>query len=433
MDEDLLADLEDLGEEYSDNSEQNISDTSEINREVIDAHSLLVESVKGVNEVQSLVKVYSSNALSKVLKNIEGFLAGSRSTTGSFGPVENDPEYETILSANSLSFELDNEIIMVQKLIREYYSSKFRELADLVPNPLEYATAVKMIGNEMDINKIDLKSLLPAATIMVINVTATTTSGKPLSDVELKRVIDACDIAINLSKSRQKLLEYVETRMSFIAPNLTNILGSGIAAKLIGISGGLTNLSKIPADNIMVLGKSSKTNMGLSSVYMGKHCGVVYQCDLVSKCPLDIQRKAARLVSAKCALASRIDAVRESVDGSQGFVYRNEIQKKIDALLQPLNHKRVKALPVPKEEPTKRRGGKRARKAKERMAATTLQKEQNRMKFGEQEQELVFGDEETIGLGLIGGSTGRVRAAHADPRIKGKFLAIIASYSFKKT
>lgn len=69
--------------------------------------------------------------------------------------------------------------------------------------------------------------------------------------------------------------------MAFIAPNLTQVLGSGIAAKIMGISGGLSNLSKIPACNILILGKTLKTNMGLSSVYMGKHCGVVYQCDLV--------------------------------------------------------------------------------------------------------------------------------------------------------
>jgi U4/U6 small nuclear ribonucleoprotein PRP31 len=139
----------------------------------------------------------------------------------------------------------------------------------------------------------------------------------------------------------------------------------------------------------------------------------------VTNTPSDIHRKAARLVSAKCALASRIDSVRESADGAQGFVYRNEIQKKIDALLQPLASKRIKALPLPKEVATKRRGGKRARRAKERMASTTLMKQQNRMAFGEQEAEIGFGDEETVGLGLIGGSTGRVRAAKADPRIKG--------------
>lgn len=46
--------------------------------------------------------------------------------------------------------------------------------------------------------------------------------------------------------------QYVESRMVFIAPNLTNIVGASTAAKLIGIAGGLTALSKMPSCNVQV-------------------------------------------------------------------------------------------------------------------------------------------------------------------------------------
>lgn len=42
------------------------------------------------------------------------------------------------------------------------------------------------IGNEMDVTLVDLDRLLPPATVMVVTVTATTTSGKPLSQEDLK-------------------------------------------------------------------------------------------------------------------------------------------------------------------------------------------------------------------------------------------------------
>ena len=41
------------------------------------------------------------------------------------------------------------------------------------------------IGNEMDVTLVDLDRLLPPATVMVVTVTATTTSGKPLSEEDL--------------------------------------------------------------------------------------------------------------------------------------------------------------------------------------------------------------------------------------------------------
>lgn len=46
----------------------------------------------------------------------------------------------------------------------------------------------------------------------------------------------------------------------------------------------------------------------------------------------DLRRKAARLVAAKCTLASRVDASHESLDGSFGRQLREEIEKKFDKL-----------------------------------------------------------------------------------------------------
>lgn len=63
-----------------------------------------------------------------------------------------------------------------------------------------------------------------------------------------------------------------------------------------------------------------------------------------------------------------------------------------------------KALPIPGEQPKKRRGGKRHRKRKEAMGMTEINKYQNRLKFGEAEEEIAEG----VGAGMLG-STGKVR------------------------
>lgn len=41
--------------------------------------------------------------------------------------------------------------------------------------------------------------------------------------------------------------------MSFIAPNLSAIVGSDIAAKLMTAAGGITTLSKMPSCNLQVM------------------------------------------------------------------------------------------------------------------------------------------------------------------------------------
>ena len=216
-----------------------------------------------------------------------------------------------------------------------------------------------MIGNEEDLTAVDLKSFLPSATVMVVTVTATTTNGRILDGAELERVFTGCDIAIELEAARLAIVGYVEQRMGLVAPNITAIIGSATAAKLMGHSGGLKALSKIPACNIIVLGAQKKTSLGLSSISTGRHIGFIYACDLISQTPQEFRRKAARIVSAKVALAARVDFARQRQDGSIGKMYREDIEKKIDLLTQPPPGKKTKALPVPLEEPTKRRGGRR--------------------------------------------------------------------------
>lgn len=90
---------------------------------------------------------------------------------------------------------------------------------------------------------------------MIVSVSASTTQGQNLNEHELALVNEACDVAVSLDDIKTRIFQYVESRMTFIAPNLSLIVGASTAAKLMGVAGGLTNLSKMPACNILLLGK----------------------------------------------------------------------------------------------------------------------------------------------------------------------------------
>lgn len=55
-----------------------------------------------------------------------------------------------------------------------------------------------------------------------------------LTEEELERIEEACDMALELNQSKHRIYEYVESRMSFIAPNLSIIVGASTAAKIMG-------------------------------------------------------------------------------------------------------------------------------------------------------------------------------------------------------
>ena len=57
---------------------------------------------------------------------------------------------------------------------------------------------------------------------------------KRLNEEDMDRVNEACKIAVELEEMKQKILTYVQSRMTFIATNLTVIVGASTAAKLMG-------------------------------------------------------------------------------------------------------------------------------------------------------------------------------------------------------
>lgn len=56
-----------------------------------------------------------------------------------------------------------------------------------------------------------------------------------MSDKEISEILDGCNMAIELNDIKLRIYEYVESRMSLIAPNLSAIIGASTAAKVMGL------------------------------------------------------------------------------------------------------------------------------------------------------------------------------------------------------
>lgn len=282
--DELLADLEEAGEDgnvdFVDND--NIEEAMETSA---DSDS---------KSVKYIAKLRDSKQLSDILEKIQEF---SQQPIGKmFGPIETDPEYRLIVEANNLTVEIDNEISIVHKYTRDMYAKRFPELESLVPSALDYIKTVQLLDNDLEVGKVDLTEILPSATKMVVSVTASTTQGERLEPDELERVMEACQMALDLVEAKSKIFEYVESRMSFIAPNTSWIVGATAAAKLMGSAGGLTGLSKMPACNVLLLGAQKKTLTGFSSAAILPHTGHIYYCDLV-QVSIYLLRDVHRLVN----------------------------------------------------------------------------------------------------------------------------------------
>ncbi|ESO09443.1 hypothetical protein HELRODRAFT_185344 [Helobdella robusta] len=389
--------------------------------DVNDIQDVSMPQAKADLSVNSIAKLRDSKELNRILKEVEHYSKLSKSAE-KCGPVEADPEYKLIVEANNITVEIDTEINLVHKYVRDLYNKRFPELESLVQTPIEYVRTIKELRNNIDQSKNNeiLQEFLSPATIMVVSVTASTTQGLELSKEDLNRVMDACDMAIDLVRIKQLIHEYVESRMTFIAPNLSVIIGASTAAKLMGVAGGLTHLSKMPACNVLLLGAQKRTLSGFSTKAIMPHTGYIYFSDFVQSAPPELRRKAARLVAGKCSLASRVDSFHENMDGSAGETMKSDVIQKLDKLQEPPPVKQIKPLPAPIDYPRKKRGGRRYRKMKERLGLTEMRKAANRMTFGEIEED-AYQEDLGLTLGTLGkNKTGHIRGPVIDSKTKAR-------------
>ncbi|XP_070580403.1 U4/U6 small nuclear ribonucleoprotein Prp31-like [Ptychodera flava] len=415
--DELLADLEEIAEERDDTELGNEQDDD---IEEVEDVTMEVDSSRG-DTIKDIATLRDSQRLKDVRQQILHF-QDKRTKDEVNGPVEADPEYQLIIEANNLTVEIDNEINIIHKFCRDHYMKRFPELESLVPGSLDYMLTVKELGNELEKAKTNekLQEILTPAVIMVVSVSASTTQGEKMDSDELSRVYEACDMAVDINEAKSEILKYVESRMSFIAPNLSIIVGASTAAKIMGAAGGLTSLSKMPACNVQVLGAQRRTLSGFSSAATNPHTGYVFYSDIVQATPPDLRKKATRLVAAKCTLAARVDSFHESPLGEVGRNLRDEIERKLDKLQEPPPVKQAKPLPAPIEQSRKKRGGRRLRKMKEKYGMTEMRKAANRMTFGEIEED-AYQDAVGYSAGQIGkAGTGRIRGPQVDNKTQVK-------------
>lgn len=430
LDADVDADLEAEGRRQVQEQGGEKQATNNVKGSIDDVAASAKEPGKSVGEEagQSSQEPHKRTDLAKArkgihsLKNRADFISVTKRVNemeaSNFNSCTHKNVYDLVLETNALIFDIDRKMFEIYRLVVDLYSKKFPELPSLIQDSFQYINAVKLIGNKTELSGINFKNVLPKSSEMTINMTDM--KGTMLTKEELKVVLLACDEVIHLNDTKTKqLLPFVSSQIEKIAPNVSALVGPEIAALLLGISGGLEALSKIPAGNIMLLGKSDAMVAGFSKTSAMMHTGVIYHCALVQNTEHSHRRKAMRTVSGRLALCARLDLSISTAstsfltlptaiahqDGGMGKKWREEIKRKSETWAMPNPGKTKQALPNPEPKQRTKRAGRRMRKRKEMLAQSEMHKQMNRVSFAENDDE--YG-ESAMGhdLGMLGSSAG---------------------------
>ena len=129
---------------------------------------------------------------------------------------------------------------------------------------------------------------------------------EPESEVE-RRAVSLAERAAELDDERAALAETIARIAPAVAPNLTEMAGPELAARLIALAGGLESLAKRPSGTVQVLGAEDALFAHLSGRAPSPKHGIIYTHEFVRGTRPEDRGSAARALAGKLTLAARAD------------------------------------------------------------------------------------------------------------------------------
>ena len=110
-----------------------------------------------------------------------------------------------------------------------------------------------------------------------------------------------------LEEARDETRHFIEGRTPELAPNLSNLAGEVLAARLIALAGGLDELARMPSSTVQVLGAEDALFAHLRGDAPPPKHGVIYVHPYVRETSEEERGSAARAVAGKLTIAARVD------------------------------------------------------------------------------------------------------------------------------
>lgn len=137
--------------------------------------------------------------------------------------------------------------------------------------------------------------------------TATTEAGDTALQTHLTALSGIRD---DLEAELDALHDDLERQARVVAPNLAELAGPVLAARLIALAGSLSELAKRPSSTVQVLGAESALFAHLSGEAPPPKHGVIYTHPAIQSAPPEQRGTVARALAGKFAIAARIDHYR---------------------------------------------------------------------------------------------------------------------------
>jgi len=228
----------------------------------------------------------------------------------------------------------------------EWYGLHFPELTQMVQDNVALCRIIAEVGAREAMSAENLAGRgFTEKKVEAILSARDRSKGGTISEGDMGRVKSLASLAIQLSALRGGLNDYVESQMKRVAPNVAEVAGATIGARLMAKAGGLDKLAVMPASTIQILGAEKALFRSLRTGARPPKHGILFQHQAVHTAPKWQRGKIARTLANKIAIAARVDFYR----GSEDPAIKASLDKRLESIKE-----RYKEPPERKPEPRER-------------------------------------------------------------------------------
>jgi nucleolar protein 56 len=205
--------------------------------------------------------------------------------------------------------EIDKNVNIGVSRVREWYGLHFPELDGIVPDHRQYMAIIEKFGTRDNVEEAAVNEIVQSDNkAKVLAEAAKDSMGADISDVDLRRIVALSEINLKMYEVRDDLERYIDDTMKDVAPNLRELVGSGLGGRLIAAAGSLENLAKKPASTVQVIGAEKALFRSLKTGARPPKHGIIFQHQEIHNAPRWQRGKIARALAGKLSIAARVDA-----------------------------------------------------------------------------------------------------------------------------
>jgi len=214
--------------------------------------------------------------------------------------------------------EIDEATGKLIERLREWHTIHFPEL-DKIRNNEKYVDLIAEFG--------DKNSIIENESIDEIDISYQST-GAEIEGRDLEVLQEFASSVKSLQDAKKSLTDYVDQKMGEIAPNLSDLLGSSLGAKLIAHIGGIEKLALLPSSTIQIMGAEKALFRHKKTGERPPKHGIIYQHPEIRGARWWLKGKIARALAAKISLAVRKDVYSGEFDPT----LKGKFEKKVEGI-----------------------------------------------------------------------------------------------------